>query len=440
MLKVQIIASLAILTCGQILLWRRRDNVFGYLQAGLFIASVLIPILGTTVLDDADPDVIALYARILAVGAPAYLLGLCWGGHLGLHALSPPVSFSRAFHEVPAWLIRRVRVISVVALVSLLGAYFLLGYVPALAGDRLLAKYGVGPYRAGFARGSQLFHLAMGLSSAMAGVLLAVAAVRRRAFEVIMLGALLVGLAATLNRGEAIIGPLTFLIAWGIQKRWRPFILLTVVTMSFLASTLVNEFLFETGSAPVSTPSFAVRVSKTAPDIVDHLAFLNGYRLTGEERVGTRTLLAGYSLSVAKGYWDPADYALRIRTGLADVSELASGGLRLPAPFWGYVSFGYAGAVAWSWIAGVFIGWGTALVRRLLSEAENDRYPNQALNLVLAWVFFNGTFAVLGQFYFPFRSDILIVALAVALGLAPVNRFLDSRREEASASGRTDGD
>jgi hypothetical protein len=431
-LKVQIIAALAILTCGQILFWRRRDNVFGYFQAGLFIASVLIPILGTTVLDDADPEITALYARILTIGAPAYLVGLWWGGHLGLHARSPSLTFSRRFDTVPVVLVRRARIAAVVAVVALLAAFALLGYVPALAGDRLAAKFGVGPYRAGFTRGAQVFHLAMGLASAVAGVLLALVAVRRRTVEVVLLGALLVGLAATLSRGEALIGPLTFLIAWGIQKRWRPVLLLGAATMSFLGATLANELLFATGPAPVATPSFAVRVTQTAPDVLDHLAFLNGYRLTGEERVGTKTLQAGYSLSLSKGYWDPADYALRIRTGLSDVGELAAGGLRLPAPFWGYVSFGSAGAVVWSWVAGVFIGWGTTMLRRHLTDVEEGRFPNQALNLVLAWVFFNGTFAVLGQFYFPFRSDILIVILALALGLAPVRHQLEARREHAA--------
>jgi hypothetical protein len=171
-------------------------------------------------------------------------------------------------------LVRRARFAAIAALLALVAAFLLLGYVPALAGDRLLAKYGVGPYRAGFPRGAQVFHLAMGLASAMAGVLLAFLAVRRRTVEIVLLGALLVGLAFTLSRGEALIGPLTFAIAWGIQKGWRPAVLLGIATMSFLGATLVNEFLFSTGPAPVSMPSFAVRVTQTAPDVVDHLAFL----------------------------------------------------------------------------------------------------------------------------------------------------------------------
>ncbi len=417
MLKLQIIASLAVLTCGQILVWRRRDNVFGYFQAGLFIASVLVPVLGTAVLDQADPEVVALYARILAVGAPAYLLGLVYGAGIGHTCRSPSVTFTRVFQAAPERLAVRARVVAVIAIVALVGAFALLGYVPALASNRLAAKYGIGPYRAGFDRGAQLLHLAMGLASALAGVLLAFLAVRRRTVDIVLAGVLLVGLAATLSRGEALVGPLTFVIAWGIQKRWRPLVLLAIVSMSFFGSIFVNEFLFPTGPAPVASESFAVRVSHTAPDIVDHLGFLNGYRLTGSQRVGARTLQAGYSLRLSKGYWDPTDYALRTRTGLPDVGELASGGLRLPAPIWGYASFGYPGAVAWSWLAGMFVGWGTALLRRLLAPVEQGRYPNQSLNLMLAWVLFNGTFAIPAQFYFPFRSDILLIGLAVALGL-----------------------
>jgi hypothetical protein len=265
-------------------------------------------------------------------------------------------------------------------------------------------------------------------------VLLALVVIRRRFVEVVLLAALLAGLAATLSRGEALVGPLTFFIAWAIQRRWRPALVLAAVTASFLASTFVSEFLFTTGPPPVASPSFASRVAQTAPDITDHLGFLNGYQLQGSQQVGTRTLQAGYSLSLSKGEFDPADYALRIRTGLADVGELAAGGLRLPAPVWGYVSYGYAGVVAWSWLSGVFIGLGTVLLRRVLTATELGTYPNQALSLVLAWVFYNGTFAVLGAFYFPFRSDILIFGLAIALGLEPVHARIRRGRNALSAS------
>lgn len=433
MLKLQILASLAVLMCGQILWWRRRDNIFAYFQAGLFVASALIPIVGTTVLDAAEPEVVTMYARILLIGAPAYLLGLCFGGHFGLRARSPKVTFVSPFDDVPGALARRVRFAAAVAVVALVCAFLLLGYTPLTAGNRLLAKYGVGPYRAGFERGSQLFHLAINLASTVTAVVLALIFIRRRALEVVLVIGLLAGLACTLNRGEALVGPLTFFIAWGVERGWQPWTLLAIACFSFLGATFVNEIVFR--AEPAVSTSFAARVAQTAPDIGDHLGFLSGYRLQGSEQVGLRTVRAGYSLTLSKGYWDPADYALRIRTGLSDVGELASGGLRLPAPIWGYVAYGTAGVVAWSFVSGIFVGWGTALLRRLLTQVEVGRYRHQSLNLVLAWVFYSGTFGVVSLFYFPFRSDVLIMVLAVALGMWPVRKSprSDQAHDDAGA-------
>jgi hypothetical protein len=96
-----------------------------------------------------------------------------------------------------------------------------------------------------------------------------------------------------------------------------------------------------------------------------------------------------------------------------DTGEFAAGGLRLPAPMWGYASYGYPGAVLWSFLSGVFIGWGSTLLRRLVTPFRGQ--PGQALNLILAWVFFQGTFFNLGNFYFPERVEIVGLALALAL-------------------------
>jgi hypothetical protein len=417
-LKAQIIASLTVIMCGHVLWWRRRDNILGYFQGGLFVVAVLIPVLFTTVIDAAEQDTVHLYARILVLGALGHVAGLFYGGSFGNRARSPRVTFSEPFDGVPRSLALRARVVAVVVLLALAGAYALLGYVPILAPNKLLAKYGVGPYQAGFQRGAQVLHLAMGMASAITGLILALSVVRRRWTEVALLVGLLAGLAATLSRGEAFIGPFTFLLAWAIQRRWRPWVLLACSFGFFLSSALVNELLFVPD--PVASPTFAARVAQTAPDISDHLGFLHGFQLQGTDHVGTKTIQAGYSLSLSKGEWDPADYALRIRTGLSDVSELAAGGLRLPAPIWGYAAFGYAGVVAWSFVSGLFAGWGTALLRRLLAGVEKERFPNQSLNLMLALIFYNGTFGVLSQFYFPFRSDILVVGLALLFGVWPL--------------------
>lgn len=434
MLKLQIIASLGVLMCGQVLFWRRRDNIFGYFQAGLFFASVLIPILGTTIIDTADPEVANRYAVLLTIGAVAYFVGLCCGAPFGSRSRRPPVTFAEPFDDVPGKLLRRSRLVAVAGVLGLLAAFALLGYAPLLTADRVAAKYGVGPYRAGFLRGAQVFKVALTLASAIAAVTIAAVAIKRRAVDVALLIALMVGLTLTLSRGLALAGPLAFLIAWGVERGWRPWHLLAIVCLSFVGGALVNELTFV--RAPVASESFSYRVAGTVPDIADHLGFLQGFALLGNEHVGMKTIRAGWSVSVDKGYWDPSDYALRVRTGLTDVSELASGGLRLPAPIWGYAAYGYLGAVVWSFVSGFFTGFGTTLLRRLLTTVHDGRYRFQALNLVLAWIFYNGTFGVLSLFYFPSRSDVILLGLAVGLCLFPVRAPSGADRATIPTGGR----
>jgi hypothetical protein len=177
-------------------------------------------------------------------------------------------------------------------------------------------------------------------------------------------------------------------------------------------------------------------VAAGAPDIHDHIGFLQGFRLDGKRYVGMRNLEA--AMSVRRSDYDPATYAIRTLTGLPDVSDLASGGIRLPAPVWGYVSFGLAGAVLWSFIAGFFAGWGTTLVRRMLTTVRDGR--GRALNMILAATFYTGTFKVLSGFYFPEKSGLIVGAIAVALGVSPtIRRQGRPQAEEEPAAAITAG-
>jgi hypothetical protein len=330
---------------------------------------------------------------------------------------------------LPEALLRRARRIAAAGVAALAAAYVLLGFVPLLAADRQAAKYGVGVYHAGFERGALVYHVALALGGAVLPLMLAIALKRRQPSDVVLCVLLGIGVAVSLSRGETFMGPLVFLVALAVERRWRPLPILAAVCLAFVGGALVNELLYT--APPVAGPSFSSRVAASAPDISDHIGFLNGYELSGSQQTGLKPLTAGFGLR--KGYWDPADYALRIRTGLPDVSELASGGLRLPAPIWGYAAYGYVGAAMWSFAAGVFIGWGTMLLRRLLAPVEG--VPGQALNLLLARAFFAGTFGVLGNFYFPQRAGLALFAVALALG---VSRRRPAAPAPVSAGGERD--
>ncbi len=418
MVKLEILLASLVLLCGQVVVWRRRDNILGYLQGGLFFASILVPVLFTTIIDNSDPLVVGLYAHILVVGATGYLAGLLYGALIGQRQRLPAVTFGRLLGErIPYAFTRRARVIAFGALGALGLSFVLLGYVPYLAADRVGAKYGIGIYRAGLERGALVFHLALRMGSTILPVVLALWVRRRRGLDLLLAGAVCLGLLLTLSRGSALLGPLVFAIALMVSRNWRPWQVVAIVCAGFVSATLVNELIQV--ARPTTSASFSTRVASSAPDLSDHLGFLNGFRVTGGEHVGLRPIIAGMSLR--KGQFNPSSYALRIRTGVVDSGEFASGGLRLPAPLWGYASFGFLGAAVWSFISGAFVGWGSTVVRRLLTPVQG--HPGQALNLILGWVFFQGTFAILTDFYFPERVEIVSLAIAAALCWAKTMRL-----------------
>lgn len=411
-LRLQLGICLFILVCGQILFWRRRDNVLGYVQGGLFLSTFLLPLLGTTIVDQFSEEVVQLYSTILLVGAAATIAGLFLGAALGNRkARNPPLTFIQPLVTGDTFklILVRTRILAIVGLGSLVGAYAILGYVPILEADRVSAKYGVGQYAASFARGAIPYNFALAVASTALPVMLVILFKRRRLLDLCLAGGLLLGLILSLSRTLAFSGVLLFVVALAFERRIRPVIILAIVSGTFIAGALVNEFFFPPQGTGFDT--FASRVATNAPDLPEQLGFLRGFELRGEVRRGW-ALVGG--LALGKGNLDPASYTVRTLTGFDNVELFPSGGLRLPAPIWGFVSFGLTGAGLWSFLSGFFIGWGTTRLRNLLTPIKDA--PGSSLNLILAAVYYAGTFGVVSTFYFATSSMFVRVAIAMYLG------------------------
>ncbi len=426
---VQACLGLLALSCGQVLFWHRRDNVLGYLQGGLFITTLLIPLLGTPIFDEFDSEVTQLYANLIAVGGAAYLAGLYFGSPLG-NTPAKKARFTFVQPRMSEKLLRlvaiRSRILSILGGLALGTGFLIMGFAPLLAADRLAAKYGIGPYEAGFQRGALVYRLGLAMASTVLPITLAVAYRRKRLLDWAIGLALIGGLSLSLSRGLTFSGVVLFGVAVAVSRRVRPVLIFLVVALSFVVGSLSNELFFSVsgGSQPL-----AMRVAAHAPDIRDHLSFLRGFRLTGEQTTGWTLIAAG--ISPKEGHYDPSTYALR--TVYGDVDAIPSGGLRLPAPLWGYVSFGFVGAALWSFVAGFFTGWGTTRVKGLLDDVYQSR--NATLNLSLATVFYTGTYGALSSFYFASTALLVQFAIALYLGriLAAPERFQPERFFPAGA-------
>lgn len=434
-LKLQIGLALLTLTCGPILFWRRRDNLFGYLAAGTFVATLAIPLMLTSTVEQNDIRFVRLYATVMSVGGACYLAGLAFGNHLG--ARSPrkiPVTFCEPLGggAVLQFVERRARLLATIGVVALVLAYLRLGYVPLLAADRQSAKYGVGTYRDAFSRGALIYLFALAVSSTVLPVMLALYRTRRQVIDLAFALMLGMGLLMSLSRELAFAGPLVFVTAVAIERRVRPVLIVVATAFVFLAGTIFNGVFIPSTGTPTSVVD---QIALSAPDLNDSIRFLEGFDLAGGERTMGRTIAAG--LAPRASEWDPSDYALRIRTGIDDVSQLAAGGIRLPVPIWGYASFGMAGVIGFSALSGAFVGWATGKWRRLLGRVRSGR--NSALNLTIAVAVYEGTLGLLASFYFVSTGGVLTFIVALLLGVNLRFRLVGPRDAVTASTGRAGG-
>lgn len=411
-LKAEIALGLLALTCGQVLFWRRRDNVLGYVQGGIFLTTLLLPLYGTDFVERFDDDLVQVYANLLLLGGFSFLAGMCLGAPLGSTKRSNErLTFAQPFPsaKLVQLITARARMLAVVGVLSLSAGFLLLGYAPLLAKNPAAAKYGIGPYAEGFERGVLVYRFGLAMASVSLPVILAVFWRKRRLLDLGLSIALTFELLLSLSRALAFSGILLVVVAVCIERRVRALFIMSMVALVYIIGALSNELLLPT---PDNPGSIAKRVAISTPDILDHLSFMRGFQIRGEQTSGWALIAAG--LSVKKGYYDPSTYALRTVNGEANLENIPSGGLRLPAPLWGYVSFGYAGAAAWAFLAGFFTGWGTVRLRRLVTQTSDKE--GASLNLTLAAVYYAGTFGVLSSFYFASSAMLLQFALALYLG------------------------
>jgi hypothetical protein len=147
------------------------------------------------------------------------------------------------------------------------------------------------------------------------------------------------------------------------------------------------------------------------------LLFLTGFEREGSHQTHGRTIV-NKLLPGGSPDDDPTAYGIRLTTGVATPGLLASGGIRLPAPVWGYVSFGLPGTAAFALLSGVFIGWGTVRVRRLLDPVRGQ--AEYASNLVVAAIFYDGVFVLFASFFFFAFADVVAMVVALMLGILPL--------------------
>jgi len=400
LIAIGVVVSSILFLCGTYIIWPSRWNIPAHLNLGLGLVGYVIPVFFAGVLETFPQDIVRFYAKVLVVGAIFYLLGLLVGGRIPVRRLLRlRFSFSSLPYQVfKTRVARRSTVILILGLAGLLLSFYVMGFIPMFAADPMAAKFFRGEYEASFRRVSYLYRFSDEAVVALLPVALVLWYVTRRAkFLVLSLMAVIV-ISLTLQRGHMGFGIMLFLGLVAARRRNWFWIYVVVVLLVFpfgaaiyhFAGNLfgVDKFMLVEADTPWDL------ITRGAPDVPDQLNLMAAFLDYGHFTYG-RTFIGGAFPGSGNYLWNPAVWALTLLYGgvnRANVSEIVSGGLRLPVAMWGYTAFGWTGIVTVSFLSGLIGGWTTAFVKRFVGEKS-------MLTSMMALAVYGSVGSQLAQFY-----------------------------------------
>jgi hypothetical protein len=198
-------------------------------------------------------------------------------------------------------------------------------------------------------------------------------------------------------------------IAFAVKGRsMLPYFLILIG--AYIAGTTIYYILGDLGlrnfvAGSSSGHSFLAQVASGAPDVSDQVGFLHAW-LAHPQYTEGRTFVGG--LLPGNYKWNPSVWSVQILTPGVNISAIDSGGLRLPAPLWGYVSFGWPGAIGVSFFYGIVSGY-LAHIAKIITPSRSVVVSTICLVLYVA------TINVLPEFFELSYIAVLQLLIVIAL-------------------------
>lgn len=431
--KLSLLLSLMAVQIGTYLVWPSRWNVWAHLQLAFSVAAYVVPILFLNELSTFPRSLVESYAYIATIGAVFYLFGLWFGlqayRRLGIQGWirSIDVSDARVADIVPGRVYRLV----VAASAGMLLSFAVMRFIPAFAADPLQAKFFRGPYEASYQKVAPVFRISFSVLSTLLPVLLACWWDTRQRKFLVMGGISALLMLVTLQRSPATIGFLTFIgVLVAYRGRGLFWYLLLLIAAYFIGS-LLYAFLSALGVSSFSSiagegsTNILNSVASGAPDVSDTLGFLFHWMAQPVLTEG-RTFYGG--LLPWHYQWSPNVWALEVVDPGTQVSKIVSGGLRLPVPVWGYVSFGEVGVLFIPLISGALAGIASCCARDLIGKGTVLR--NTTILVIYTTVGYQ-----LWRFYLLLSEGVVAGVVAVYLLFGVAERIRGQERYPMSLAG-----
>ena len=362
-----IVISLTLFTFSGYLVWPSRYNVITHgFVAGGFI-SIIVPALILNVPDKFPAPIVDLYTRVLVLGIICYLMGLISGFVVGRRT-STNFSFEvMATKDYEERVVKITKGFMIAGIIGLIVSYAVMGFMPMFASEPIAAKLFRGQYQAPYLRIAVLFRVSFFIISTIMPISCIIwYRLRSSLFLFLILTGIFL-MIASLQRAGAFSGVVfAFIMVMSFRSRIHFAVLMVLLVGVFVMSSF---FYYIVGVKTFKGDENIWEViGASSPDIDDQLQFMVRF---DQEPVWTygRTMYGGLIPGHYK--WNPSVYTLNIIAPGQDVNDVGSGGLRLPLPLWGYVSFQWIGVILFSILTGFFSGIYIGLLKSWISKYES---------------------------------------------------------------------
>ncbi|MBO0981001.1 hypothetical protein [Microbacterium sp. SD291] len=369
-----LLISLVVFNSITYIVWMNRWNIVAHVALAFSMIAYVIPIVFLHQLDDLSSQALDLYYQVMAAGLLFAVLGVLVGAMLS-KLLDTDRLKERTDFESPviqATVRRRVMLLGALGVAGVFLAFGLMGFIPAFTADPLVAKFFRGQYAAAYAPVAPLYRGATSVLSVLLPLLFLYAVSLRKGRAAVIAVSAVTALLLGLIRDPAASGVL-LLIGVYVAVRRKPWVLyFAILVGTYFVGGALYYFLTlfgveGYGIVAAGGNDLLAQVAAGAPDIKDQIAFLNAWLRAPQYTYGA-TWIGG--LFPGNNPWNPSVWSLRIVNPTQDIATIASGGLRLPPPIWGLVSFGWPGVVFVSFTTGLIQGFLAGLAKRLLPSAS----------------------------------------------------------------------
>lgn len=311
----------------------------------------------------SNSSVYFVYTMINLVGAIGFVFGLFLGRYNINIIISPfknifkmGLSDEMVFYELNRKLCFSLLFSSGLMIFSYIG----MGFVPMFAADPLAAKFFRGVYQELYKPYAIFFRTGNSIILCILPVAILFLLQKANIKLALCVFLSIVCILLTLQRGpvgNAILMGVFFFLLFKKKKYFFSFLFFYMFIYTFGAALW-----WLLGFAYQGASSFIEGAMAGAPDIFDHMSFLDKFLITKDWTYGL-TFLGGLVPSGFK--WNPSVYTLRVMNDTDDISNIISGGLRLSVYLWGYTSFSYVGAFFVSFLNAFLMAKQILFVKRL---------------------------------------------------------------------------